>query len=193
MEDEVLLYLTDSMEVENAEEKSCVQFTAHMININAGHNTGIMNRCPLLYEYAVFIAEIRSNLAEGLALKDAINTATTACIRRDILSDILRANRAEVTNMLLSEYDEDFHISCEKDISFKEGQESERKNTEKERQRADMAEKRADAAQEQARLMQLQSTILAYKLQGKDDETIASLTGQPLSEIQALFTAVLKG
>ncbi len=53
------MYLTDSMDGEDAAEKSSAQFTAHMININAGHNEGLMKRCPKLYEYSLFIEERR--------------------------------------------------------------------------------------------------------------------------------------
>lgn len=195
--DEVLLRLTDSMEGDNAAEKSCAQFIAHMINVNAGHNSGIMKRCPLLYEYSVFIAQIRHKLEKGLALKEAIDQAVDICMHEGILSDILRANKAEVTNMLLSEYDEAFHISSEKDISFKEGQESERINTEREKQRADAAQKqaatakqRAEAAQKQVDSLQLQITVLSYKLQGKNNDEIARLTGLSVDEVSAITAPV---
>ena len=51
MEDEVLFRLTDQMEGADAAEKSCTEFTAHMVNINEGHSPKMMERCPLLYEY----------------------------------------------------------------------------------------------------------------------------------------------
>ena len=43
--------------------------------------------------------------------------ALKECIGKKILADVLEAHRAEVTDMLLKEYDEEFHISCEKKIS----------------------------------------------------------------------------
>ena len=221
MADEALLRLTDNMDGEDAAEKSCAQFIAQMVNINAGYNSAIMKRCPLLYEYSVYIANIRSNQEKGLVLEEAINQAVAICIREGILSDILRANKAEVTSMLLTEYDEVFHISSEKDISFKEGQESERKNTEREKQRADAALKqveaekqrsdaalkqveaekqrsdaalkqveaekqRSDAALKQVDMLQLQVAVLSYRLQGKNDDEIAKLTGLSVNEVRAI-------
>ena len=114
--------------------------------------------------------------------------------------------------MLLKEYDEAFHISSEKDISFKEGQESERRNTEREKQRADAAERqvnavlqqfnaekqRADAAREQANAAQLradllifQNIIVTHKLQGKNDEEIAALTNRSVNEIKMVLASAL--
>ena len=205
MTDEVLLRLTDNMQGTDAAEKSCAQFTAHMINVNAGHNTGIMKRCPLLYEYALFIAEIRRNLEKELALKDAIDQAVNACIRSGILSDILRANKAEVTDMLLTEYDEAFHISTEKEISFKEGQESERKNTESEKlradtemqradtemQRANTEKQRADAAQKQVALLQLRNNILTHKFHNKSNKEIADIEGVSEDVVQSVLASIM--
>ncbi|MBP5465901.1 MAG: hypothetical protein J6Y13_12110 [Treponema sp.] len=44
------------------------EWTAHVVNVNAGHNSGILARCPLLGEYAAFIADIRQGQAAGLPL-----------------------------------------------------------------------------------------------------------------------------
>lgn len=136
--DEHILKLTDSMPVDKR-DKSCAQFFATMININANHNPTLFERCPKLYEYAVFISCIRDNTAIGLPLEDAIEKAVTYCIHNNILAEILRNHKAEVTDMLLYEYDENFHIACEKKLSFEEGRTFEKHFTDIERQRADAA------------------------------------------------------
>ena len=136
MADEETLYLTDSMEAASGPEKSCAQFSAHMVNINKGRNTQIMQRCPLLYEYSLFVAEVRKRTTQNRPLREAIEEAVDYCIAHDILADILRANKAEVTNMCLEEYDEAFHIASEKEISFEEGRLEGLKSAEKERLRA---------------------------------------------------------
>ena len=43
------------------------------------------------------------------------------CIRNGMLAEILSANRAEVLNLILTEYDEQSHIASEKEISYAEG------------------------------------------------------------------------
>ena len=68
----------------------------------ASYNVKIMERCPILYEYAQFIAEIRNNLQNGLELRDAIEQAINNCVLKGILADILRGHKAEVTDMILT-------------------------------------------------------------------------------------------
>ena len=118
--DEQVFKLTDSMP-ENKRNKSCTQFEATMININAEHSPKLMERCPKLYEYTVFISRIRENTANDMLLADAIEKAVTDCIHDNILADILRSHKAEVTDMILDEYDEKFHIACEKKLSYEQG------------------------------------------------------------------------
>lgn len=186
MEDEVKLYLTDSMYGESAKEKSCVEFVAHMININAGHNPKIMEKCPKLYEYSVFVEEVRRNKNSGMELTEAINKAVDTCIRKGILADILRANRAEVTTMIMKEYDEALHISNEKEISyesgFAHGQLLEKENTEKERQRADLEAQRADLADQKVQI------FTYHFLQGKTVAEIAELMQLPTELIEEILS-----
>ena len=66
--DEVILKLTDSMAGTNASKVSSAEFTAHMININAGHSAQIMERCPLLHQYSLFVAALRKKISDGLSL-----------------------------------------------------------------------------------------------------------------------------
>ena len=169
MADEEILYLTDSMEDADAPEKSCAQFAAHMVNINKGRSARIMQRCPLLYEYSLFVAEVRKRTTQNRPLREAIEEAVDYCIAHNILADILRANKAEVTNMCLEEYDEAFHIASEKEISFEEGRLEERKNTEKERLRAE---------------------IFRQKLQGKTDEATAESLSISLDEVQKILSEI---
>ena len=180
MADEEILYLTDSMEAASGPEKSCAQFAAHMVNINKGRSPGIMQRCPLLYEYSLFIAEVRKRTTQNWPLKEAVEEAVEHCIAHNILADILRANKAEVTNMCLEEYDEAFHIASEKEISFEEGRlkglNEERKNTEKERLRAESEQLRAE--------------IFRQKLQGKSDKAITESLEITLDEVQKILKEI---
>lgn len=173
------LLLTDSMDFPDAEERSCVQFMAHMININAGHSSGIMSKCPRLYEYALLIEEIRQNQKEGLSFEEAAVKAVDTCIQKGILKDILLGNKAEVTEMILEEYNESKHIANEKELSFQEGVQQERANTLKEKERADEAAKREEYAVQK-------SKILMMLLQKKSEEEIAERLKLPLEEIQKI-------
>ncbi len=176
MADEETLYLTDSMEAASGPEKSCAQFSAHMVNINKGRNTQIMQRCPLLYEYSLFVAEVRKRTTQNRPLREAIEEAVDYCIAHDILADILRANKAEVTNMCLEEYDEAFHIASEKEISFEEGRLEGLKSAEKERLRAEA--------------LDLQVAVLTRKLRGETEESIAESQGITLDEVQKILDEI---
>ena len=167
--DEVILKLTDSMAGTNASKVSSAEFTAHMININAGHSAQIMERCPLLHQYSLFVAALRKKISDGLSLGDAIEETITECIEKDILADILREHRAEVTDMLFKEYDSAAHIASEKEISYEEGFEDGLRQAEqditKEKERADKL---------------LTSLILSYHAQNKSPEEIAALCEQSI-------------
>ena len=106
-------------------------------------------------------------------LVDAIDTAVDECIKRRVLADILRSNRAEVTDMLLKEYDEAFHIASEKEISFEEGRQMERANTEKERQRADE--------------MELKNKILIARLRGETVDEIVKNLGVNADQVEKVL------
>ena len=191
MPDESTLFLTDSMPGTDAAEKSSAQFAAHMINVNAGHNSGIMKKCPKLYQYSLFTEEIRMNQKKGMALKKAVEQAVDSCIKKGILTDILLGNKAEVTDMILEEYDENLHISNEKEISYQEGLEQGRKeeqeNTLREKQRADQASQQAKEASQQAKEANQRAAVFQLKLQGKTEKEIAEAMNLPFERVQEIL------
>lgn len=80
-----------------------------------------MKKCPKLWEYSYLIDAIRRNMSDGKKIDAAVDQAVQHCIEQGILTDILAKNRTEVTNMILEEYDAEFHIQCEKELSREEG------------------------------------------------------------------------
>ena len=101
--------------------------------------------------------------------QDAIESTVTDCINQGVLAELLRAHRAEVTNMLFKEYDSAAHIASEKEISYEEGFEDGLRQAEqditKEKERADKL---------------LTSLILSYHAQNKSPEEIAALCEQSI-------------
>ena len=201
MPDESRILLTDSMTHPDAAQKSSAQFSAHMININAGHSSGIMQRCPKLYQYSLFIEEIRQNQKQGAALREAVETAVDSCIRQGILTDILLGNKAEVTNMILQEYDEDLHIRNEKEISFQDGYEkgcrdaedkvlAEKQRADDEKRCADDERKRADNEKKRADNINSLNKVLMLKLKGKSDEEIADSLHLPLETVHQMLNII---
>ena len=124
------LRLSDSFIKQDGEE-ACLECTATMLNINFGHNRQLMEACRELYEYSYLIEQVRISTRSGLALPDAIDQAVIHCIEHDILKSFLLRHRAEVTNMILKEFNLEQHIQSEKAYRLEEGlangQEIERK------------------------------------------------------------------
>ena len=124
------------------------------------------------------------NQKKKMALKEAVEQAVDSCIKKGILTDILLGNKAEVTDMILEEYDENLHISNEKEISYQEGLEQGRKeeqeNTLREKQRADQASQQAKEANQRAAVFQL-------KVQGKSEKEIAEAMNLPFEKVQEIL------
>ena len=118
--DSKVLRLSDSFIKQDGEE-ACLECVATMININFGYNQPLMDACRELYEYAYLIEQIRIGTRAGLALPDAIDQAVVHCIEHDILKRFLSHHRAEVTSMILKEFDLNKHIESEKAYSHEEG------------------------------------------------------------------------
>lgn len=101
-----------------------LECTAPLLNINFGHNQELMEKCRILKEYALFIHTIRSKISIGLPFQEAVETAVEDCISKNILSEILRKNKAEVIDMILTEYDENEFREFLKEDSWKKGHEA---------------------------------------------------------------------
>ena len=102
-------------------KKPALECTALVLNVNYGQNKELMERCKTLKEYAQFIAIIRRNLAEGMEHREAVEQAIDECIRNDILAEILRKNRSEIVDSILTEWDENEYREFLKEESWNEG------------------------------------------------------------------------
>ena len=84
-----------------------MELKVRMLNINYGHNCELMDRCHVLEEYVQFVEVSRQYMADGLAVKEALEQAIQYCMEHGILYETLRDYRAEVLGMLLEEFDVD--------------------------------------------------------------------------------------
>ena len=111
-----------SLFIESGKDKNpALECTALVLNVNYGHNKELMERCKTLKEYAQFIAIIRRNLAEGMKHQEAVERAIDECIQNDILAEILRKNRSEIVDSILTEWDENEYREFIKEESWNEG------------------------------------------------------------------------
>lgn len=120
----------DELEINTLEDaiylsmKNDVSFLIHGIlnlyehqstwNLNYGKNQELMDKCHTLMEYSVFIDRIRTYQKQHQKIETAVRCAIEECIQENILSDILKKHRNEVSDMILTEYDEQAHIKKEK-------------------------------------------------------------------------------
>lgn len=87
-----------------------VELKVTAININSDKAHQILEKCPVLKEYSLFIDTVRKYGEDEGSLKKAINE----CIEKGILAEYLKRKGSEVRNMLIAEY------SYEKDIEVKQ-------------------------------------------------------------------------
>ena len=94
------------------------------LNINAGYNKELMNRCKTLQEYSLYVDKVRKYVKKK-PLKEAVEQTVTECIKDGILSQFLTRYRAEAISMSIFEYDEEKELALirrdERNIGMEEG------------------------------------------------------------------------
>lgn len=113
------LRLSDAFEATDGEHS--LECKAVMLNVNYGHNQEIMKKCKRLEDYAYFVQAVRNYLESGDSLGTAVDLAVDECIEKNILADLLRQNRAEVRNLLLTVYDKKLHEKTLREEGKSEG------------------------------------------------------------------------
>ena len=82
------------------------EWTATLYNLNRGKNEDLLRKCKPLSDYMEFINRVR-DFTKEFDLATAISLAVDSCIKDGILADFLKNNKAEVTDMVLTEYNEE--------------------------------------------------------------------------------------
>ena len=103
------------------EKTSGFEWTAIMLNINAGHNHTLMKKCKALKEYADFIQNVRDFQEQSGDLNRAINEAVKRAEQGRCLGEFFRKNRSEVYHLVLTEYDEVLHEKTLREAGRAEG------------------------------------------------------------------------
>ena len=118
-EDRFQLKLTDSFEFAN---KSDVEVTVTMLNINYEHNKALMEACAPLNEYSWFVNEISANKTKNNTLEDAVDAALNKMPDNFRIREFLFNNKAEVKRMCITEYDEQKAFAQQRAEGIAEGQ-----------------------------------------------------------------------
>ena len=121
--DREVLRLSDAFE--SCDNSGEYEWTAIVLNINAGHNRELLEACVILKEYVLFVECARRHLEK--ASKDnesrfqAMRMAVEECIEKGILADYLIKNKAGVVDMYLTEWDEEAYRAAIREESFEDG------------------------------------------------------------------------
>jgi hypothetical protein len=91
------------------DDKIWAELTVKVININLDKHHPILDKCPVLKEYMLFVERVRTYTANGES--NPVTKAVTECIREGIFVDYLRERGSEVENMLIAEYDYETDIA----------------------------------------------------------------------------------
>ena len=101
------LKLSDAFKKSEFSEQAALECRVIMLNINLGHNKELFENCRILWEYAYFINEVRENQKKGSSIEVAVRQAQKSCIEQDILKEFLEKNSAEVSDVILEEFNEE--------------------------------------------------------------------------------------
>ena len=161
------LHLSDAFERRCTNAVDCediskdFEWTAIVININPERNSALQKKCKSLYDYVSYIGRIAENKKQGLSTQEAVEDAVNWAIKEELLNGFFKVNKAEVTTMCLTEYDEE----AAKRVFREDG----------------YLDELEDGKQEKA--MEAARNLLQ---KGIDSEVIAECIGLPLEEVQKL-------
>ena len=116
---ETTLHLSDAFAPEHRDNAD-ISVTVRMININKGHNQSLMDSCPPLNEYAWSVDSVRQyKKTDGL--EAAIDRTLDTMPDSFLIKPFLEQHRAEVKNMLLTEYNEAETLEMSREITWPRG------------------------------------------------------------------------
>ena len=115
-----ILKLNESFPPDGDVSKSDVEVQVHMYNIRPQYNSELLAGCKSLSDYSWFVEEIRKNCLI-MDREPAIDKAIKDMPEEFEIKSFLIANKSEVKNMCLTEYDEAETMSCLKEEAREEG------------------------------------------------------------------------
>ena len=118
MPEQSVLRLSDAYERKS--EELDLELRIRFININPGYNEEMVEKSPTLYQYVKFVDIVRKYQKE-MPFPEAVEKAIDECIKKGILAEFLRKNRAEVLRVSIFEYDEEEHMRQEREEIRQEG------------------------------------------------------------------------
>lgn len=112
------LKLSDAF-IHNADEND-FQWTATVYNLNKGKNDELLKKCKPLEDYITLINSIRE-YEKQYSIEEAVDKAVDECISNNIMADILRIHKAEVKDMVLTEFNKEVYEKGIREEGIEEG------------------------------------------------------------------------
>ena len=112
------LRLTDAFIHED--KSGAFEWTATVINVNHPDLDPRLSACKVLADYTIFVRKVQEYKLEN-NLEAAINRAVNECIREGILNDILLLHKAEVIELILTEFNKELYEQGLKEDAWEEG------------------------------------------------------------------------
>lgn len=100
-----------------------LEVTCRVYNINHGKNKALLDACPVLREYMIFVDYVREYHAQNEydKLELAINLAIDRCILEGVLKEFLLKHRSEVVKVTQMDYTFDRQIELEREEARESG------------------------------------------------------------------------
>lgn len=108
---------------EHPTDKPELELICRVYNINKGKNKKLMEDCPILNEYMIFVDMVREyhRMNDYENLKEAIEKAIDQCIKDGVLKEFLMEHRAEVEKVMQLDYTFDRQLKLEREEGKLEG------------------------------------------------------------------------
>ena len=103
MEECVTLKLSDAFPKDSEPD---IEVTVRMLNINHGRNSRLMEQCRPLSDYSFFTESVRRLKSEGVPTEEAVHLAIRKLDGDSPIRKYLLANEAEVSMLVITEFDE---------------------------------------------------------------------------------------
>jgi hypothetical protein len=142
-----------------------LDLSVKVLNVNRGHNPGILSRCKTLGMYAEFVELVKQRWKPNMGkeeLKKTLKEVINYCIGKGILKGYLEEHSSEVRNMLLTDkWNWDDYVAVKQEEFEEELREELEEEFEKKREELEKKQEgyKEQAQRDQERIRQLEEEI----------------------------------
>ena len=97
------------------------EWTADVININAGMNESLVKKCKPLYDYVRLVGRISDNQGNDMEIGRAVREAVEWACEQDLLDGFVREQKENIIGMCLTEFNEEIAIQNWREDGIIEG------------------------------------------------------------------------